>query len=76
MTTKKNYTIKKYAGEKTMILNSWSDITADLYKMACKMKVAFAIKEEIGISVIGTFTVADHLGISDVSKLINFVNAD
>jgi len=75
MSTTKNYTVKKYAGEKTMILNSWSDITADLYKSACKMGVAFAIKEEIGISVIGTFTVAEHLGIQDVSKLIGFVNA-
>jgi hypothetical protein len=76
MNTKKKYSIKKMNGQKTVLLNSWDCITAELFKMSVKLKADFAIKAEIGYYSIGLFTVAEHLGISDVSTLISYVDAD
>jgi len=68
----KTYTIKNYAGQKTLIVNDLKNSNIqDLFKVARKMKIPFAIKKEIGIQIWGAFTVAEYCGIADVSKLLN-----
>jgi len=68
----KNYSIKNYAGQKTLIVNDLNAVDVkDLFKKSIEMRIPFAIKQEIGIKVWGLSTVADFLGIKDSSKVLN-----
>lgn len=68
----KTYTIKNYCGQKTLIVNDLSKADVlELYKLAFSKRIPFAVKKEIGIQIWGSFSVAEYLGIQDVSKLLS-----
>lgn len=68
----KAYLIKKFNGQKTMIVNNVNPSTVlESYKIARAAGYPFAIKKDIGIQIWGAFTVAEYCGIADCTKLLN-----
>lgn len=66
----KSYLIKKHSGQKTLIVNNLLSVNVrELYNTAKKLGIPFAVKTGTGVQVWGSFTVAEYLGINDVTKL-------
>lgn len=66
----KAFTIKNYSGEKMLIVNQLGDVDVKaLFNTAKLLSIPFAVKTDTGVQVWGSFTVAEYLGIEDVTKL-------
>lgn len=66
----KSYSIKNHSGQKTLIVNNLLSVNVrELYNTARKLNIPFAVKTETGVQVWGSFTIAEYLGINDVTKL-------
>jgi len=68
----KTYSIKKYQGQKCLIVNDLSKVNVlELYRESVKLSIPLGVKQQIGVQFLGLSVVANYLGIKDASTICN-----